>query len=65
MHLNHVAKNVWRVVAVRQRAKLLAVGSVDRVVGIHPEQPLALGVLERLIAGRRKVVDPGILDEAV
>jgi hypothetical protein len=40
-------------------AQLAAVGGVDHVVGIHPKDPFAASMLQRLVAGNREAVGPG------
>jgi len=42
-----------------QLSQARAVALVDHVIGVHPEDPLACGVAERLVPRRREAVAPG------
>jgi hypothetical protein len=61
--LQHVSQNLIGMLAGGQVAQLPSVGFVDRVIGVHPEEPVALGVAERLVAGGREIIAPGELEE--
>ena len=45
-----------------QVAKVVAVLRVDRVIRVHPEQPLPAGVPERFVARCCKIITPGEME---
>ena len=46
-----------------QAAEPLAVLGVEAVVGVEPEDPLARGVTQRLVAGGGEIIDPGEVED--
>jgi hypothetical protein len=61
-HLDDIPQDARGRLPPRQRPQLPAVGLVDGVVGIHPEDPPAARVPERFVAGGREVVALGEME---
>ena len=59
----HAVGGVFVAQRGQQGPQLLAVDVVDAVVGVQPQDPVAGGVPQRLVARRREVVAPGEVHE--
>ena len=63
MNLHHIAQHFRVGFPFDQGAETSAALGRDRIVRVHPEQPLPPGVPQRLVPGSRKVVAPGEVEQ--
>ena len=63
MDLHDEPQHVRRDLAIDQPAEPAAALGRDRVVGVHPEQPVAARVPQRLVARGREIVAPGEMEQ--